>query len=205
MPRLPLPPLPARRIVRDARRVIARRPWVYWFAVGALAAWAYAAVGEHTAAADRSRADWDATRPVLVATADLRPGEPLAGAVAVDDWPRALAPPGALSELPDGAVARQHAAAGDPLSTADVTATTGPLALVPDGWVVAPVVESPASGAAAGDRVQVASEGVVLARAARVVGFVDQGMSDPVTLVATPPDVAALLPAAADITLLRLP
>ena len=204
MPRLPVSPLHVplllRRAARDVRRLIARRPWVYWFAVGALGAWAYSAVGEHTAAADRARADWGATTPVLVATADVGPGDALAGAVAAHDWPRALAPPGAIAELPDGAIARQHVAAGDVLGTPDLAPAGGPLALVPEGWVVAPVVESPTSGAAVGDRVVVSSEGVVLADAALVVGFVDSA-----THVATAPAIAPQLPAAPDVALLRVP
>lgn len=205
MPRVPLPPLPLRRLTRDARRLLARRPWIYWLAVGALAVAAYAAVAEHTDAADRARAEWQTTTRVLVATVAVAPGDPLDGATAARDWPATIAPPGALSDLPDGAVARQHLAPGDPLRGADVAGLAGPLALVPAGWVVAPVVESPASGAAVGDRVQVTSEGVVLADDARVVGFVEAGTSATVTLVATPSAVAALLPAAPDVALLRLP
>ncbi len=203
LPRLPLPPLPIRRAGRNARRLIARRPWVYWLAIGGLASWAYAVAGAHTGAADRARDEWGATTPVLVATSDIASGDTLAGAVTTRDWPAALAPPGALGELPDDAVARQRVAAGDIVSTVDVTAA-GALALVPAGWLAVPVTESPRSGATAGDRVQVASEGVVIAADARVVGMVDAD----VTLVAVPAGDAPLLPLAADngaLTLLRPP
>lgn len=205
--RLPAAPLGVRRLNRDVRRVIARRPWIYWFAIGALAAWAYAGVRAHVDAADAARDAWGTTAPVLVATADARPGDPLADRVGVVAWPAALAPPDGLAELAADAVARQYVAAGAPLGTGDVAGTGGPLALVPDGWVVAPVVEQPVSGALAGDRVQVVSEGVVLAADALVVGFVDDS-SGTVSLVAAPADVAALLPAAAQggrLTLLRVP
>ena len=203
MPRLPLPPLPIRRAGRSTRRLLARHPWVYWLAIGGLASWAYAAAGEHTDAADRARDEWGATTPVLVATSDIAPGDALAGAVSAHDWPVALAPPGALGELADDAVARQHLAAGDLVSTADL-AGRGSLALVPAGWLAVPVTESPRSGAAAGDRVQVASEGIVVAADALVIGTVDAD----VTLVAVPASDAPLLPLAADagaLTLLRIP
>lgn len=203
VPHLPLSPLPVRRLSRAVRSLIARHPWVYWFAVGAFATWAYLAAAGHTAAADRAQAAWGSTAPVLVATTDLRPGDPLAGGVAVRDWPAALVPPGVLAAAPDDGVARQHVAGGELLGARDVAAA-GPLALVPDGWLAVPVSESPPSGAVTGDRVRVASEGVVIAEQALVVGQVDAD----VTLVAVPADGAALLPLAADagaLTLLREP
>jgi len=199
-----LAPLPVRRAARDVRRLVARHPWLYWLMIGALATWAYATVHAQTATADQARTEWGTTTPVLVATTDLRPGDPLAGAVAVRDWPQALAPPGALAEAPPGALTLQFLAAGDIVGSVDLAPTTGPLALVPEGWVAVPVVEWPASGAAVGDHVQIASEGIVIAAAAIVVGAVG---SD-VTLVAVPAPEAPLLPLAAStgkLTLLRLP
>jgi hypothetical protein len=204
------PPLPifVRRRVVAARRLVARRPWVYWFAVGTLASATYATVGSHTSAHDAARAEWGVTVPVLVAHLPLAPGDELDGRVAIAEWPAAIVPPDALAAVEPGLVARQHVASGDAVGALDVAPGDGPLALVPDGWVVVPVVESPASGAALGDRVQVTSEGVLLADDGLVVGGVVGGMAGDVTLVAVPADVAPLLPAAADadhLTLLRLP
>jgi hypothetical protein len=206
--RLALPSSLFRSRTAAARRVLARRPWIYWFAVGVLAAWAYLAVDARLAAVADARRGWGATTPVLVATADLAPGDPLGGSVELREWPAAVAPPGALTAPAGDRVARQHVAAGDPVGTSDVAPAAGPLALVPSGWVAAPVVESPPSGAAVGDRVQVASEGVVLAGEGLVVGFVAGGSSGDVTLVAVPADAARLVAAAAEaggVTLLRLP
>lgn len=205
--RLPVAPLPIRRLRRDVRRVVARHPWIYWFAVGALAAWAYGAARSRSDAAADARAAWGAVTPVLVATAELRPGDPLAGHVELVSWPAAVAPPDALAEAAPAAVARQHVAVGAPLGVADVAPAGGPLGLAPEGWLAAPVIEQPRSGAVAGDRVQVVSDGVVLAAEAIVVGFVEEA-SEPVTLVAAPAEVAALLPAAGAagrLTLLRVP
>jgi hypothetical protein len=56
-----------------------------------------------------------------------------------------------------------------------------------------PIVESPPSGAAVGDRVRVVADGVVLSADALVVGY-----HDDVTLVAVPEQVAPILPPAAD-------
>ena len=208
--RLAPPPLPiwVRRRVVAARRVLVRHPWVYWFAVGALAAAAYASVSSHTAARDAARAEWGATSPVVVARTPLAPGDALGARVTIDAWPSAIVPPGALAALEPGLVARQHVARGDVVGALDVTPGGGPLALVPDGWVAVPLVESPASGAEICERVQVTSEGVLLAGDGLVVGGVGGGMAGDVTLVAVPADIAPLLPAAADtghLTLLRLP
>jgi hypothetical protein len=208
--RLAPPPLPIffRRRIVAVRRLVVRRPWVYWFAVGALAAGTYASVAKHTAAHDAARLRWGVTTPVLVAHAPLAPGDPLDGRVAPIEWPAAIVPPDALSQFEPGSVARQHVAPGEAVGTLDVAHGDGPLALVPDAWVAVPVVESPPSGAEVGDRVQVASEGVVLAGDGLVVGGVVGGVAGDVTLVAVPVDVAALLPAAADgghLTLLRVP
>jgi hypothetical protein len=197
-----------RRRVVAARRLLVRHPWVYWFAVGALAAAAYASVGSHTAAHDAARAEWGATSPVVVAHTPLAPGDALGARVAIAAWPSAIVPPDALAAVEPGLVARQHVASGDVVGALDVAPGDGPLALVPDGWVAVPVVESPASGAEIGERVQVTSEGVLLAGDGLVVGGVGGGMAGAVTLVAVPADVAPLLPAAADaghLTLLRLP
>lgn len=210
MPQLPslrLPALPTPLLVRRraaaARRVLARRPWLYWLAIGSLAVAAAATVNAHATRLDTARDAWGSRVPVLVARRPIAPGEALADAVAVEQWPEALVGAALPSELSAGAVARQHIAAGEPLGRSDVVPAGGPLALVPDGWVAVPVVESPASGAAPGDWVGVVSEGVVIAEEAVVVGSVDQA-----TLIATPADVAPLLPLAADtgrLTLLRIP
>ena len=132
---------------------------------------------------------------MLVAAAAHDPGQLLT--VRAVDWPAALVPAGAVSDVDDGAVARLPLAAGDPIRAADVAAP-GPLALVPDGWLAVPMIESPVSGATIGDRVQVVSEGVVIAPDAVVVGFVDDAI-----LVAAPAESALLLALAPDVVLLR--
>jgi hypothetical protein len=111
--------------------------------------------------------------------------------------PIALVPPSAIGTGVDdiaGLVARQHVGTGEIVTTDDVgrLGQTAPAALVPDGWLAVPIVESPASGAQVGARVQIVSDGVVLAPDGRVVGY-----HDDVTLVAVPADAAPAIPAAA--------
>ena len=86
------------------------------------------------------------------------------------------------------------------MAATDLAPTTGPLALVPTGWLAVPVVESPTSGAAVGDRVRVVAQGVVLSEEGLVVGH-----SPDATLVAVRPDEAPLLPAADRVALLLVP
>jgi hypothetical protein len=92
-------------------------------------------------------------------------------------------------------VARQHIAEGEVVTIVDVGRgdRSGPLGLAPDGWLAVPIVESPASGAAIGDRVRLAGDGMVIAAEAVIVGH-----HDDVTLVAVPAGVAPLVAAAAE-------
>lgn len=150
-----------------------------------------------------AREAWGDTVPVLVARRPLAPGDPLAGNVDEVRWPAALVPSGRAAGVPAGAVARRRVSAGFPLAGADVAARPAPLGLVPDGWLAAPLVESPRSGADVGDRVRVVADGVAVAPEALVVGFVGDA-----TLVATPADAAplvALADASGQVTLLRVP
>ena len=61
-------------------------------------------------------------------------------------------------------VARQHVSSGEVVTEVDVTAGDGPQALVPPGHVAVAVDEAVPSGAAIGDRVLVAADGIELAR-----------------------------------------
>jgi hypothetical protein len=183
------------------RRVVARRPWLHWLLVAVLSAATAMQVAGRIGEVDAARDAWGTTRPVLVAARAAAPGEPVVAEVAA--VPVALAPPGAIDpsagrEL----VARQRIGEGEIVSDVDVVGA-GDLALVPPGWLAVPVAESPPSGAAAGDRVRLVSEGVVVASDAVVVGH-----HDDVTLIAVPADVAPAVPAAAaagSLTVLRAP
>lgn len=180
------------------RRLVARRPWVQWIVIMAVAIGLAASVADAMARVDAERARWGSAVTVWVAKHDVSPGDLLA--VEALEVPVAVRPDGAAGD-PNGAVARQDIGRGEIVTEADIVDADGSLA--PPGWVVAPVRESLPSGAGLGDRVQVASDGFVIASDARVVGFVDD-----ITLVAAPADVAALLPAASvstDVALLRSP
>lgn len=175
------------------RRLLARRPWIYWLVVSAAALATAIAVQHRIAAVDEARRAWGDAREVLIARRDTRPGELLD--VEIREVPVALIPTAALNDPTDGRlIARQDVAAGQIVTAPDVgrDGADGPAALLPDGWAAVPIVESPPLGAAVGARVQIAGDGVVLATDAIVVGY-----HDDVTLIAVPAAVAPMVAAGA--------
>jgi hypothetical protein len=179
-------------IVARTRHVLARHPSIYWATVLLLAVAAAAVVVSATASVDAARRAWGAPRRVVVATADLAPGDPLAGATATRDVPGPMVPAAALDAAPPGAIARQHVAVGEVLVARDVAASGAPRALIPVGWSAVAVAEAVPSGAAIGDAVRAAADGVVLASDGVVVG-----RTGDVVLVAVPDDAAPAVATAA--------
>ena len=176
------------------RRLLARRPWIHWLVVFAAAVATGAALRERVAGVDDARRAWGEAREVLVARRDTTPGEALE--VEVRELPAAVVPLGALAPeaRAQPLVARQAVTAGEIVTAIDVgrAGDAGPTALLPDGWAAVPIVESPAAGAAVGERVQIVGDGVVLASDAIVVGY-----HHDVTLVAVPVAVAPMVAAGA--------
>ncbi len=187
------------------RRLVVRRPWIYWLVVATLAMAGAMSIHRRLERLDATRQAWGDTRSVLVATAATRPGNEITTAVV--EAPVALVPSDAL-DADDAAsrhVARHAVAPNHILTELDVGrgGAAAPRALVPAGWLAVAVVESPASGAMPGDQVVVASDGIVLAEQAVVIG-----RGDDATLIAVPAATAPLLPVAAAggaLALLRRP
>lgn len=182
-------------VMPRVRRVIARHPWVQWVVIVSLAVVVTASAAEAMARVDAERAAWGRSTSVWVAVRDVQAGEPIEAEQR--DVPAAVRPPGA-ADVPEGALARQAIGRGEIVTDLDVVDRDGSLA--PPEWLVAPVRESLPSGATVGEHVRVVSDGFVVAPEGIVVGFVDDA-----TLVAVPPDVAPLLPAAPAPALLRTP
>lgn len=185
------------------RRVLTRRPWVYWVVVTALAAALAAATQANLTEVRRARDSWGDSTTVWVATSDVARGQPVAGRVVLRQFATAMVPANAVFAAEIPGVARQQISAGEVVTTFDVTADDDQLALVPVGWLAVVVIESPRSGAAVGSQVRLAADGVVIADEALVIGDVDGA-----TLVAVPEAVAPLVPVAAasgTLSLLRVP
>ena len=177
------------------RRVLARRPWIYWMVVAAVAAGGAIATASVLGGVDDERVRWGETAVVVVTTRDVTAGEPLAGRTAEHRYPIAMIPPGAVPSLDAGVAARHRLGVGEIVVDVDVAPTTAPSSLTPHGWLAVAVVEGVASGATIGDHVVVASEGVRLADDALIVGH-----GDGVTIVAVPENEAPMVAAASSST-----
>lgn len=150
---------PVRSIPVSIRRVVARRPWLYWLAVGAAAIGIAASVHDGMQGLEAARSSWGSMRTVLVADEPIEAGATLR--VVTREVPAAIVPDAAIDES-SGLLARQRIGVGEIVTAIDVVAGAAPMALVPDGWVAVPVVESTPSGATVGERIRVASDGVVV-------------------------------------------
>ena len=177
-------------VAARARLVLARRPWIYWAVVAALATTAAIAVQGQLASIEAERNRWGTSRSVLVATRQLEPGDAIAAELVA--LPVAALPTAALVEPPADAVVRQRVAAGEVLTELDVAHAVGPAARAEPGLVVVGLVDPLARNVAAGLRVKVAADGVVLADQAEVTE-----VTDDVIFVPVPDRDAAAVAAAA--------
>jgi hypothetical protein len=139
--RLPLP----RRLLADP---LALR---YWLAAGVLATCSGLLVHRSTDAARASEQAWGATRPVLVVSRPVAPGDRLREATSRERWPAHLVPSNARREVTRGDRAAVAIDPGSPLTdalvaTRSVTPDDRRLLAVPLGPVALPLEE--------GDRVE---------------------------------------------------
>ena len=187
-------------IVR-VRIFLARHGWARWVIVLALAACVGWTSHQRATTVDRERHAWGTTVDVVVARADLEPGDPIDAEVIA--LPAAMLPSEALTSLPPNGRVRQRVVNGAIVTTADISTADGPAAFAEPGTAVIGVVDPLAGHASIGLPVAVSSEGIVLAAAAIVVG----GDED-VVLIAVPESEAPMVAAAAQlgtVSLLFLP
>ncbi len=154
------------------RRMVARRPWIYWCVVAMIFAAALLSAHSWAQRVEHERESWGDVVDVLVATADIEPGAPFDGSVARFAYPAALVPVGAVAaDDPDvaSAISRQRLAPGEVITELDRAAADAPHALIQPGWLAAAVREAVPTGVDVGDRVVVTTEGIVLADDAIVV------------------------------------
>src|SRR3954453_12528694 len=102
------------------RRLLARRPWIYWLVVFVAAIGCGAEVRQRVGQVEHARDAWGEARDVLVARHDTRAGEALD--VEVRRVPVTVVPVSALRDDPNrGALtARQDVSAGEIVTTVDV-------------------------------------------------------------------------------------
>jgi hypothetical protein len=178
------------QLITRARFELARRPWIYWTLVAALAVAVVALVRAELATIDARRDAWGTRRVVLVVDGDHAPGdEPRVRRVTL---PAPAVPQSALSTVTGGARLRQHVADGEVLVDVDILAGDGPAARAPSGTVVVAIVDPLMRAVRPGARVEVAAEGTVIAAPASIADVVDE-----VAFVAVDPTDAAAVAAAA--------
>lgn len=186
------------------RHELARRPWIYWMVVAGAVVVAVLASIEVVGRADAERARWGSTAAVLVATSTIEPGTAIHDRVEVRQYPVAMIPDHSIDVLDAGSVARRLIVAGAVVTTADVGAGDGPGALARADEVVVAVRETVPSEARVGERVMVATDGIVLADDALVVGETTEGVLVAVDR-SSAPMVAAAAGSPGGIALLRIP
>ena len=180
------------------RMVLARRPWLYWLMVAAIATGIAVTVASAMGDVRRQRQAWGQATTVYVATRDVAVGEALAGGVVARDVPTAVVPPSAITTMPSDATATQHVAAGEIVVATDIVEASGPLALVPRGWLAIDIPRTddvPDTSRplfAVGDSAVVLADGSIVAEHGIVIDVVPGALA-----VAVPRDVAARVAQAA--------
>jgi len=173
----------AAHVLARVRLVVARHPWLYWMAVAALAGTVAIGVSDAMAKVDAARRSWGTQQSVWTATNRIEPGQTItAERVQV---PRAVVSSDAAEASPVGAIAKQHIAAGEIVTDADV-AVPGTAGLIPDGWVAFAVPES-VEHFAAGEHVNVYTTDRLISGGV----VVDAGDSD--VMVAVAADAAPMM------------
>jgi hypothetical protein len=172
-------------LLARVRLAVARHPWAYWLAVGAVAVAAALGVDHAMADVEAARRSWGQQQTVWVASSAIEPGQSIVSIS--QSVPLAVVPPGAVSVAPDGAIARQRLGPGEIITDVDLAAG-GPAGLIPDGWIAFAVL-APVEHFAIGDSVR------VFANDQSVAGglVVDHGESD--VMVAIPVEAAAAMAA----------
>lgn len=200
-------PKPRRRRIRPVL-ALRRQPRLWWLLTITLALGVGAAVSSFVADAERTRAAWGDTAPVVVARRAVPPGAPLdAGDVQLVDWPRALVPDGAVRDVPVGQVAAVAIGAGEVVTRARLAplGLRGVAATLPEGSraVAIPVEPGRAPPLEVGDRVDVlvalpldapgaGPPGFVVAAGALVVAVQDTAVTVAVRPEAAPRIAVAL-------------
>jgi hypothetical protein len=179
-------------ISRPVRRFLARRPWVYWVLVAALAGGVGVAVRVQLQALDEARRQWADTATVWVADHDIEPGDSIQARRR--QLPLVAVPADAVIDLAAGTVARQRIATGEAIVEVDVAVGRGPAAAAVDGEVVVPISDPLLATAPVGADVAVYADGLVLAADGHVVH-----VDDAVVFVAVAAGDGPLVAAAAQL------
>lgn len=178
------------------RLALARRPWLYWLVVAVCGAILWLQWSRVHDAAEGARRSWGATRAVAVSVDSGHPGEPLH--IELRDYPDAVVPRDALTQVPAGALAARPVSAGAMLVPQDLVGADS----VPADWVVLAVPAHEAPRFVAGQHA------AAFAAGARACDGIVAGTSADHVEVAVPSECAASLTdllLAGSVVLARLP
>lgn len=158
-----LRPTPARPLPRcrgGLLPALRRRPRLWWALVVTLALAVGLTVSSAVERADAARRAWGEPVAVVVATADIGPGDAITDAVvALEERPGAVVPASALTEVPVARSAATSIAAGEVVVAERLAdaGLRGPAAMLPPGTraVAVPAERGLTPPLAAGDRVDV--------------------------------------------------
>jgi hypothetical protein len=176
------------RLFPRLRLLLARRPWLYWSAVGlcAAAVWLSVSAAADDVAAERAR--WGTTTRVWVTSAPVAAGAPVVAVAR--DYPQAMVPPAAVTAKPDGAAAHALAEGAIVVAT-DLVDESG---LVPADWLVFAVPADDGPAVVVGDTVAVFGSGQWWCDGT-VAAFIDSAVDGRTVELAVPPDCAPSLSA----------
>jgi len=164
--------------ITSIRRLLTRHRWAYWALIAALAAVVGMLALEPGRRARIEQQRWGTLQAVLVTTDPIAVGAPIE-AVEVRHYPVAVLPDDALgpeyrTRWP--VTARQRLSAGAILTEVDITDGRAPVALARPGDVIAAVDAPRRLGLITGDRVMVATDGIILVDDALVVDVADDSI-----------------------------
>lgn len=160
------------RWIPRLRMLLARRPWIYWAVVAAVAVALATSVAGAVASVDRERNSWGESAQVYVATSRIEVGALIEPSVERREVPLAIVPIAALRALPPETVAVQRISAGEVIVDIDVADSGGPLALLPIGWLAITIEWSIEGSLTAGDSVAILADGAMVAPDAVIVAVV---------------------------------
>lgn len=172
------------------RLFLARRPWIRWLAICAVAALVALSVHSRLDGLERARATWVEQVRVPVATESAAPGQALTWTW--ERLPVAAVAQGAATAMTEHAVARRHVGRGEVIRDDDLSSGAGPAAGADPEQVVVPIADPLVTRPPIGVAVAVYGDGLVLADDARIVH-----VEDDIVFVAVAADEAPMVAAAA--------
>lgn len=147
------------QLVTRCRTWAARHPRTMWAVAATLAVAAGGLVYARQQGVESARRSWGQTTTVFVAARTTPAGEPLEARPV--SYPRAVAPPSAVTRWPAVAVARHTVQAGEMIVHSDLVGV-GVAERIPGGWQAVTVVSSARFVGAVGDSVAVYADGVAV-------------------------------------------